>query len=271
MGRQNNYLTPKLICAFIDRLIALGVLPEPGKGDKRPARVSVRNSKRIIADYRRTQREVEDLRKAIINSKRVLEQILNSQVLALNERVKLSEVRECLAFVENVEKRTKASGAGLASGSPSNKTKGGYKVEWPDLEALGDKDKAAIFLQRTQAWAAYVQGGLEAVVAPVDFATRFDDFDEEEANEMCEAATSHQEEALDDHGDKADAADEHDLEPTPPPGFEKKPPPAPGMPGGPPLPPQSPITVKPGEKLVHPASVKPPAGAEPDARNKFRQ
>jgi DNA topoisomerase IB len=73
--RQNSYLTPRVIVPFIDRLIAIGVLPEPK----------------------------------------------------------------------------------------------GYTVEWPDLEALGDAEKAAIGLQRTQALAAYTGGGLLNALGLKDF------------------------------------------------------------------------------------------------------
>ncbi len=64
----------------------------------------------------------------------------------------------------------------------------GYSVEWPDLEALGDAAKAAIMLQRTQAWAAYVAGNLESTIPVPTYATQFDQMTEEEANEMVEAA-----------------------------------------------------------------------------------
>lgn len=88
------YLTPKVICPFVDRLIAVGVLPEPE----------------------------------------------------------------------------------------------GYTVRWPDLEAMSDAQKAAILLQRTQAYAAYVSGNLESTIPPLDFMTRFDDMEEEEAQEIIDAA-----------------------------------------------------------------------------------
>lgn len=127
---------------------------------------------------------------------------------------------------------------------------GGYSVEWPDPEALGDKDKAAILLQRTQAWAAYIAGGLESTIPPLEFATKFDDMDEEEAQAMLDAGEQHQEQQLADHADLATAGDPHDLTPTPPPGFEAKPPP-------PPVVPPAPIKVKEGERIVQPPVPKP--------------
>ena len=130
--------------------------------------------------------------------------------------------------------------------------KGGYSVRWPDLDSLGDKDKAAIALQETQAVAAYVSGGCENFLQPKDFWTTIMSRDKDEAEALVQGATDHQEETLASHGDMADAAEEHDLTPTPPPGFEKKaepPPPFPGAPGGPP---RDPVKLGAGQALVHP-------------------
>src|SRR6185436_19886816 len=51
------------------------------------------------------------------------------------------------------------------------------------------KDKAAVLLQRTQAYAAYVQGGLESTIPPKYYMTHFDDIDEEAADEILDAAS----------------------------------------------------------------------------------
>lgn len=100
--RQNDYITPRLIVPFIDRLIAMGVLPEPE----------------------------------------------------------------------------------------------GYSIEWADLDSTTKKDKAAILLQRTQAYAAYVSGNVEAIV-PVDvYMTQFDNMTDEQAIAIQEKAQTAQEEGL---------------------------------------------------------------------------
>jgi hypothetical protein len=127
--RQNNYVTPRIIVPFIDRLIQMGVLPEPrnGKG---------KNGKPSPTDNADTDDSEE---------------------------------------------------------SDSEESPMGYSVEWPALDSLGAKDKAGILLQKTQAYAAYVQGGLEAMVPPKDYMTRFDELDEEEAEAVLEsAAKSHE-------------------------------------------------------------------------------
>lgn len=101
--RQNNYLTPRLIVPFIDRLISMGILPEPDEG---------------------------------------------------------------------------------------------YFVEWPDLDATTKKDKAAILLQRTQAYSAYVAGNVEAVIPIEVYMTQFDNMTDEQAMATMEAAKANVEAGL---------------------------------------------------------------------------
>lgn len=91
--RQTGYITPRIICPFIDRMIMMGILPEPV----------------------------------------------------------------------------------------------GYSVKWPDPDALTGAEKADIALKVTQALAAYVGGGLEAVMELMDYFTRILGFTEEEAQSIIDA------------------------------------------------------------------------------------
>lgn len=72
----------------------------------------------------------------------------------------------------------------------------GYSVEWPDLDSLGDRDRAAILTQRVQAYAAYAQGGLEALIPPKEFMTKFDALTEEQADAIIAEAEAVQEEDM---------------------------------------------------------------------------
>lgn len=201
--RQNNYLTPRLIVPFYDRLIMAGVLPEPKKGKEKPA----------TNHYGRPYRNALEQSKA------------DSEAKAADKAGK---------------------------GKNESQGKGGYSVRWPDLDSLSEKDKAGIALQETQALAAYTSGGLDSMIAPKDWWVEVMKRDEERAEALVQSGQDHVEESIGQHGDLAELGEEHDLQPTPPPGFENKPeppPPLPGMPGGPP---QSPFTVRPGEKAVHP-------------------
>ena len=64
----------------------------------------------------------------------------------------------------------------------------GYSVIWPDLEALSDKDKAAIALQMTQAMTAYISGQCENIMTPMDFLTEVCKIPHEKAQQIIESA-----------------------------------------------------------------------------------
>ena len=110
----------------------------------------------------------------------------------------------------------------------------GYSVVWPDLDSLTDKDKATISQTRTAAMQAYVGGNVEAVMDPMNFLTKIMGFDQEEANEIVEAQQQHIEEQQAEAQDFADQGLDADGMPVPEPD------------------PQNPVSVKPGETLVHP-------------------
>lgn len=164
-ARENFFITPKIICPFVDRLISCGVLPEPG----------------------------ED----------------------------------------------------------------GFTVEWPDLDAQTDLQKAQVMLARTQAYGVYVAQGVEQLIPPKDYMTRFDSMEPDHADTILDAA-----EKLQAEEDEANAAlaDQHGMIPEAPEGMKY---PEPGEPGGPPPPPPGPVSVKPGDKLVHPATGKTVAQGNP--------
>lgn len=169
-ARQRNYTTPRLIVPFVDRLILLGVLPEPS----------------------------------------------------------------------------------------------GYSVDWPDVSTATDAEKAQVLLQRTQAYASYVAQGVENVVPPAYYLTRFDDFTDDEARVILADAEKHQAEvqqkAMDDARAKIDAglAPDPQAPPAPPEPVKSAKPPSGLKPGGTAVPhPNSP----PGKKF-------PPVEGAPLPRSK---
>jgi hypothetical protein len=137
MGRQNNYLTPRVITPFLDRLISVGVLPEPSQSEDDEVTANKATGK-IVELYRQPDGSFSQ-----------------REVLTVNA----------------------AEGPG-----------GGYSVEWPDLDATTDKDKAQIGLFRTQALAAYAAGGVEALVSPLDQFTKIMGIPSERAKSMVESA-----------------------------------------------------------------------------------
>lgn len=141
-SREKDYITPRIICPFVDRLIAMGCLPEPGEA--------------------------------------------------------------------------------------------GYSVEWPDIESLSDLDRANIFNLLVTGMGAYIQGGVEAIIPPLEMLTKLLEMDEEEAQAIMDAAKKHLEET------NPETPDENIV-----PGHLPSPP-------VPELPPDAPIKMKGGEALVDP-------------------
>ncbi len=88
--------------------------------------------------------------------------------------------------------------------------KEGYRVQWPDTNSLSDQEQATVFLTRMQAYQAYVMGGVEQIIPPMDVMTKFDGMEEEEAQAIMDAVEAQQQlEAA----DNQELADEHGLVP----------------------------------------------------------
>ncbi len=68
-----------------------------------------------------------------------------------------------------------------------------YGVEWPEIDALGETDRTAIALQKTQALQAYIAGQVESVMPPKDFLTRILGYQDEVADAILESAQTNQE------------------------------------------------------------------------------
>jgi hypothetical protein len=95
-----------------------------------------------------------------------------------------------------------------------------YHIKWPDLDALGDKDKAQIALTQTQSLSAYVMGNVEQIIQPHDFMTRILEWDDDTADEVLDEVERQQEE---DQQEAQEQADEYGMVPTPPEGFQHAP------------------------------------------------
>ena len=123
-----------------------------------------------------------------------------------------------------------------------------YYIEWPDLDSQTDAQKAQILLQKSQAYAAYVGGNVESILPPIDYMTKFDNLDPDEAQAILDDAEQKQQE---EQQQAQMLAEQHGFQPEPPEGFTH-----------PPAPPQQqpPIKVKPGEKLVQPPQQPQPGG-----------
>lgn len=68
-----------------------------------------------------------------------------------------------------------------------------YSVIWPDLDSLSLSERAAVAVQQTDALAKYVQGGVEAMMLPVDFLVSILGLPEEEATSILDSAVASEE------------------------------------------------------------------------------
>lgn len=111
---------------------------------------------------------------------------------------------------------------------------GRFYIEWPDLTQMNEEQKANLALIRTQAMQAYVSGGIEALMQPLDYFTRELGYSQDEAMAIIESTVKHLE---DSYPDTNDSAIQPGHVPAPP---------------APELPPGAPIKVKEGEKVISP-------------------
>lgn len=73
-----------------------------------------------------------------------------------------------------------------------------YTVIWDQTKEVSDKEQAEVCLTRTQALVAYISGNGEALVAPMDYLTKFQGLTDDEAEQVLESTQSHMEEAFQD-------------------------------------------------------------------------
>lgn len=122
-------------------------------------------------------------------------------------------------------------------------TEAGYSIEWPDVDALSVKDQAAVCLQQVQADAAFIAGGNDQMMTLKSYFTRYKKMSEEEAESIIQETM----EAQQQQQEQADQlAEEQGLEKIPPEGYQA---------------PQDQIephvVVGPGETLHHADDIKP--------------
>lgn len=67
--------------------------------------------------------------------------------------------------------------------------KDGYQIEWPDLNAPTEMDKAQVAAAETQAMAGYVQGGVSQLMAPREYLTHILKYTTQEADAILEASS----------------------------------------------------------------------------------
>lgn len=223
-ARQQNYVTPKIIIPFIDRLIAAGILPEP-KGGNDPEQGTVDQSQgQGDSDNPFAQDEPADketTQDTVLN--RHWRRRLSSRQMTWNAPPPafLNKGKIPTDDQDQVEEPVDPNDPSMTDPTDPNavkpkKKKGGYSVEWPDLDSQTDKEKADVFNVKMQGLSAYITGGIEALVPPLELFTKFLDMDEEEAAALIESGASHQEGMMQ---DQQSMMDDHGYVPAPPDGM----------------------------------------------------
>jgi uncharacterized protein len=74
----------------------------------------------------------------------------------------------------------------------------GWKIVWPDISNPSVMEKAEVAIKRTDALVKYVSGGVDSVMAPLEFLTLICGFNDSEAKSIIEAVKQHIDDVDDD-------------------------------------------------------------------------
>lgn len=228
--RRHGYITPRIIVPFIDRLILLGVLPEPdfvpepeedpeaadldlppSEADQKTAETGV-DAAKVSADaqasgapnkpkgkppafnagdgtYTANFKTWYDRDGKVVATNGIFNAAPPPLTPAADKAVDETEAddydpaAEMKTAEEAIQSKKLKNADDAADVRPV-----GYRIAWPDLDSNTEKEKAEIANTRVTALAAYVSGGLEALIPPLDFLTKVMQFDALEAKEMLAAA-----------------------------------------------------------------------------------
>lgn len=163
--RQNNYLTPRVIVPFVDRLILIGVLPIPNSSE----------------EEENDEAAPEDASEETETEETPSEEVTGNAFPDENQPKKgiKKDPRSSNSSGNNTDRR------GI------QKVKQGYCVKWPDLNILTKSEMATTALARTQAMSAYVTGQVESLIDPQDYLSRELGYSEEEAKAILENTVTH--------------------------------------------------------------------------------
>lgn len=169
--RQNNYLTPRIIVPFVDRLILIGVLPIP-------------NSSK---DEENDEAAPEDA------SEEAETEEIDGEETTTNAFAPNKKSGKDVQFPPKSTALSSGKNEGKDAGI--KKVKQGYCVKWPDPNTQSKAELATTALARTQAMSAYVTGQVESLIDPQDYLSRELGYSEEEAKAILENTTKHLEDS----------------------------------------------------------------------------
>lgn len=179
---QHGAVTPLFLVPLIDRLVAMGVLPQPQPDEpKHDAASEEQVSPEEIdptGDDDRQPLEGADAEDQADEE----EPTGNASPPFAADDSDASQDDE--ADEPEEDDQSLLDSAGQTIGDAKQSKEGNYTIEWPDLGALTDPERADLTLKVAQAMTAYIQGGCEALMPVKDFFVRLLGWDEEEVEAM---------------------------------------------------------------------------------------
>lgn len=207
-GRMRNTATPGIIVPFINRLIAVGTLSRPSVGKKKPFKQKPPTTPALPPAQAG----------GAFGKQKPPGGGFGGKPNPFAKGGAANAFGEDDGTNDSVEQGRDPS-IKIPAGVPkpkAEKPRGGYSVDWPDLNSLSDQEKAIIGATKTTALAGYIAGGCSAMVPEHDYLTKYQGFTDEEADAMLEEAANLQEEKM---NLQQEQADELGLDVEPPPGM----------------------------------------------------
>ena len=178
-GRQIGYVTPRVIVPFVDRLIQLGVLPEPEyvTNDEEIAAIETQQEEMDLASGKAAIRQEARGRVEEVAKKGPPKPTTNVYRTTRYRRVMVVNVETG----EPEEKEVPVQGTTI-------KTEAGYSVWWPDLTSQNDLERADVAGKLVTAITEMVAKDGFSVMSEKDFWTKVMKYTDEEAQAIVDGA-----------------------------------------------------------------------------------
>jgi len=218
--RQNGYLTPRVIVPFVDRLISVGVLPEPDyvappepeEDEFGEAGLDDEFGQEDAFDPNATgefegnpDEQDEEGGEGEEDWQDIDEQVdedVNQDVDEQGEQgeeddegleeEKLGEEEEDETDLDEEEKLDEEGLDEESTDGSAKEESKGYSVVWPDLDSNTDLGKAQVAAAKVQAIGGYVGGNMESVMPLLEFYVKIMGMSHDEAASLVKAAEAEQ-------------------------------------------------------------------------------
>ena len=218
-ARQQGYITPRIIVPFIDRLISVGVLPEPsyvepvegeadefgeqydedgnliGQGEEQYDEDGNQIGSTFEEQYDEDGNPVSEgsqyddgARQDADQGTDTLSEMGDGGNAVEQDEESQEEDEEDRTPASLTKNRRSSIIRNAAGDQVGMKTAKGYSVAWPDLDSNTDLGKAQVAATKVQAMATYVSGNVESVMPLMDFYTKILGMTDEEAKDLVKSA-----------------------------------------------------------------------------------